>query len=334
MNQPQGAEAKKPVEPRSIRMKAAKERRLERLAWAVFVAYMVVLIRIILFKDVPLYAILAEDGGRIRSFNGIPFATLAMLWNGSGLLRFVENVVGNVLLFVPLGLFIPLLLKKSGKQALIVGVAVSLCFEIVQYIGAYGASDIDDVLLNGLGTLLGIKLLTWLRTRKGSRGKQLAAALVLIVPAGLLGLALLFVTHTDLFQLAPKTVTVQQGDLVAGWEREQATVRGTATIISGSGVGDKWEVQLQPRDVGLYTGETQEKEQRQFTLDATTQIVVERSALTFLFNLLTREDIRYEPLAYAEFVSTWSKEWKRGPVTVWSGDGHHADRLLIHLVSH
>jgi glycopeptide antibiotics resistance protein len=340
MNQPQGAEAQKPVEQRSIRMEAAKERRLERLAWAVFAVYFFVLIRIVLFKDVPLYAILAEDSGRMRSFNGMPFATLAMLWNGSGLLRFLENAVGNVLLFVPLGLLIPLLLKRGGKQTLFVGVAVSLCFEIVQYIGAYGASDIDDVLLNGLGTLLGIKLLTWLRNRKGSkgskgsRGKQLAAALALIVPAGLLSLALLFVTHTDLFQLAPKIVTVQQGDLVEEWEREQATARGAATIVSGSEVGGKWEVLLQPPDVGLYTGETLEKEQRRFTLDAATQIVVEQTTLTFLFDMLTREDVRYEPVVFADFISTWSKEWKSGPVTIWSGDGRHADRLLIHLVSY
>lgn len=336
MNQPQGAEAEKPVEQhrRSTRTEAAKERRLERLAWAVFAVYGAVLTRIVLFKDVPLYAIFAADGGRLRSFNGIPFATLAMLWDGSGLVRFLENAAGNVLLFVPLGLFLPLLLKKSGRQALVVGVAVSLCFEIVQYIGAYGAADIDDVLLNGLGTLLGIKLLTWLRNRKTGRRKQLAAALALIVPAGVLGLALLFATHTNLFQLAPKTVTVQQGNLVAGWERAQATARGIAAIAPETGVGDKWEVLLQPPDVGLYTGVAQEKEQRRFTLDAATQIVVERTTLTFLFNMLTREDIRYEPADFADFVSSWSQEGKSGPMTVWSGDGHHADRLLIHLVSH
>lgn len=70
-----------------------------------------------------------------------------------------SNVFGNVALFVPLP---PLLAGATGLQRrrwlLGIGVAVSVCIECTQYVLEIGVPDIDDVLLNSVGVLVGIAL--------------------------------------------------------------------------------------------------------------------------------------------------------------------------------
>lgn len=64
------------------------------------------------------------------------------------------NVVGNVALFVPLGILLVATLGDSVRRATIGGALLSATIECFQYrIGR--AADIDDVLLNATGTLVG-----------------------------------------------------------------------------------------------------------------------------------------------------------------------------------
>ena len=64
----------------------------------------------------------------------------------------IYHVVGNLVWFVPLG---ALLRKKNVLVALLAGVGASVCIELMQYLLMTGVTDVDDVLLNALGTLLG-----------------------------------------------------------------------------------------------------------------------------------------------------------------------------------
>ena len=81
----------------------------------------------------------------------------------------------NILLFIPLGFFLPLLYKKYdriGKIAL-VGLLVSLSVEIAQMFD-FGTTDIDDLITNTLGTCLGFGLYKlWHRAIPKSRIKQI-----------------------------------------------------------------------------------------------------------------------------------------------------------------
>lgn len=73
-------------------------------------------------------------------------------------------VVANVGIFLPMGFF-PALLWRSPRwwRSLLVGLCTSLCIEVVQFfIGR--RSDIDDILLNTAGALLGFWLFCLLRT--------------------------------------------------------------------------------------------------------------------------------------------------------------------------
>lgn len=67
------------------------------------------------------------------------------------------NLFGNVAMFVPLGLLLPLATRWRWPIAAAVCVAASVGIEIVQLLSGRSA-DIDDVLLNSLGAVLGAAL--------------------------------------------------------------------------------------------------------------------------------------------------------------------------------
>lgn len=66
------------------------------------------------------------------------------------------NSLLNVLLFVPLGFSLPVLWRKyaSAGKTLLFGFSVSLLIEVLQ-IFTYRASDVNDLMTNTLGTLIG-----------------------------------------------------------------------------------------------------------------------------------------------------------------------------------
>ncbi len=71
------------------------------------------------------------------------------------------NIVGNILLFFPLGVLLPLLFPTYSaiKQLFIAASTASLSIEFIQFLegvfGIYRSVDIDDVILNTLGALVG-----------------------------------------------------------------------------------------------------------------------------------------------------------------------------------
>ena len=69
----------------------------------------------------------------------------------------VWNVAGNTAMFVPSGIVLPILYKKLNClwKTAAVGALISLCIERLQLPFASRASDIDDLILNTLGTAVG-----------------------------------------------------------------------------------------------------------------------------------------------------------------------------------
>lgn len=145
--------------------------------WAVFVLYLIVLLKLLLFSRTP---------GSERSLNVIPFATIShYVFSGSAAVkRFaIGNVVGNVVAFMPLGAFLPVVRGRTGIWAnLLIVACASVAVEIVQGVFGLGASDIDDVILNTLGGLIGILFFAVLRAllRRWSRVIPMFAALSLL----------------------------------------------------------------------------------------------------------------------------------------------------------
>lgn len=70
------------------------------------------------------------------------------------------NITGNVLLFVPSGILFPYLYKALDRfwKVLAAGVGLSLCIEFVQLLFFVRTTDVDDLLFNTLGCVLGYGL--------------------------------------------------------------------------------------------------------------------------------------------------------------------------------
>ncbi len=114
--------------------------------------YMIFLVWNILFKYVSPLELFSPDRFFSRSLNIMPFHDLFC-----GIYNQLD-VWGNILLFIPLGIYQRLFCKHKWYSAIGVFAAVSLLFEVLQYIFAIGASDITDILYNTLGGMIGLGL--------------------------------------------------------------------------------------------------------------------------------------------------------------------------------
>lgn len=95
--------------------------------------------------------------------NLVPFRTVKLFFDGYFVHRtlsfkaFAVNIFGNVLVFVPFGVFLPLLFKKQRRfwVFLLTMTGFVFCIEALQLLLLTGSPDIDDILLNVLGGILG-----------------------------------------------------------------------------------------------------------------------------------------------------------------------------------
>ena len=73
-----------------------------------------------------------------------------------------KQVLGNLVMLLPLGIYLPLLYRKlSGFFAVaIVSMLVSVFIELLQLVTSYRSTDIDDVLLNTTGACAGFMIYT------------------------------------------------------------------------------------------------------------------------------------------------------------------------------
>jgi glycopeptide antibiotics resistance protein len=122
------------------------------------------LARLALLAYLPVAVVLTMTparGGEIPP-NLVPLAGIVATFRDGGLAFGVVQLVGNLLLLLPLGALLPVALPGARlRDAVLVALAVSLTIELVQWRVAAGRmADVDDVWLNTVGAALG-----WLASR-------------------------------------------------------------------------------------------------------------------------------------------------------------------------
>ena len=121
---------------------------------------------LIIYGCVVLYFVLFSDRlGRVEGYstnryNLIPFAEIRrfiLYRNYVSTEAFLLNLMGNLLVFFPVGMLIPLWrTKKTGFiRILIYTFLFTLCIESLQLVTRVGVFDVDDLLMNTLGGLAG-----------------------------------------------------------------------------------------------------------------------------------------------------------------------------------
>ena len=83
-----------------------------------------------------------------------------------------QNIVGNIILFIPLGIFLPLVaaryrsLWKATAFACACSVSIELTQLLLRQLDIYRVVDINDVILNTSGAILGYTLFTLLHFKE------------------------------------------------------------------------------------------------------------------------------------------------------------------------
>jgi glycopeptide antibiotics resistance protein len=152
----------------------------------VFLVYIAIVIKVIIFKY-PWENLMAIAGTWRRGIvlegldtaNFTLFKTIRMYIDYSYMLNSFENLVGNVAVFVPFGFLLPYV-KESCKHFLTLllnAFIFVLGIEVFQLFSAFGAFDVDDILLNCFGAALGwIAFVKWeaiMDDRLGKRKKNI-----------------------------------------------------------------------------------------------------------------------------------------------------------------
>ena len=101
----------------------------------------------------------------INRSNLIPFRTIsnyirAIKNNTINYYIPIKNIVGNLLLFLPMSVFLACMIKKCRSLPinLLVIFTVLITVEALQIVTRLGSFDIDDLILNMLGALIGFAL--------------------------------------------------------------------------------------------------------------------------------------------------------------------------------
>ncbi|WP_125981496.1 VanZ family protein [Loigolactobacillus iwatensis] len=126
-----------------------------------FVFYLMLLYALTVFRGIyfpkQLVAHLALPRGEI---NLRPFVETMKLTQGQSMVDFIYNLYGNILWFIPFGLGLGVITRKKNWLLSLIPVVlfsaiVSLSIETCQYFLSTGIADIDDLIFNTIGGLLG-----------------------------------------------------------------------------------------------------------------------------------------------------------------------------------
>lgn len=137
---------------------------LHVICYAIFIIYLLFLMKIVLFKYTGLVDVVegisTGNLNGFRSINLIPLSSIiefAKIILEGNFTRGFNNIIGNIFVFAPLGYFLPLLFNKCKRinTVILVGFIISFLFEACQYLLYLGSADIDDIILNLIGTVIG-----------------------------------------------------------------------------------------------------------------------------------------------------------------------------------
>jgi len=95
------------------------------------------------------------------SYNLIPFKTIMHFIENRHRMNtniWIENLAGNIILFIPIGVFLPLLHRSFLRfwKLLVVCILLLFTVELLQMLLRVGSFDVDDIILNTIGAMIGL----------------------------------------------------------------------------------------------------------------------------------------------------------------------------------
>lgn len=99
------------------------------------------------------------------SYNLVPFLTIASYFPIRAMSSWI-NIVGNIAVFIPFGVLIPLAFRIRMRKSMGFFLAGLCLLELTQLLSRRGSFDVDDLILNSVGFTLGYGLLYFIKKRK------------------------------------------------------------------------------------------------------------------------------------------------------------------------
>lgn len=129
---------------------------INRASWVLFIIYIGVLVY---------FLFLSERYGRTAGsgeyrYNLKPLKEIRRFlvnWRILGIESVFVNLAGNILAFVPFGYILPIISPKNRNflHIFLLSLELTLTVEVMQLLLKVGSFDVDDILLNTLGGILG-----------------------------------------------------------------------------------------------------------------------------------------------------------------------------------
>ena len=137
-------------------MKAEHKRTLRICSEVIFGVYLILLIYFLFFAE----STGRTYEGRSYHYNLILLKEIKRFWihrESLGLMAVFLNLFGNVAAFAPFGTILPIMHHRfrSFLYMTLLAFEFSLVIEVIQLISKVGSFDVDDLLLNTIGGMLG-----------------------------------------------------------------------------------------------------------------------------------------------------------------------------------
>jgi len=139
---------------------------------ALLILYLVALAYVCLFS---------EQWGRQATenyrYNLVPFKEISRFYiykDVVGFSSFMLNLFGNILVFIPFGLILPVIRVRKKKlfNVILSTFLLSLLIETIQLFLRVGAFDVDDLILNTMGGVIGYILFLIINFVRRGYGKR------------------------------------------------------------------------------------------------------------------------------------------------------------------
>ena len=148
----------------------------QKLGWVIFIVYLIFLAYFLFFS---------EDFGRGShlqeeyAYNLVPLKEIRRFITYRhvvGIKSFLLKIVGNIAGFMPFGFFLPVISRRSRHwyNMVLLSFLFNLSIVSVQLVFKVGSFDVDDMILNTLGGILGFifyRIVQTIRVRRKRRAE-------------------------------------------------------------------------------------------------------------------------------------------------------------------
>lgn len=138
-----------------------KNKKLLRLLFYIYIVFLILFV-VLKFdgsfeKIISLHkSIIENEKDGLRNINLLPFRSISPYLKNITEAYAFKNIIANILVFIPLGFFISNKYFKNAFKTMIICLCVIFSIECIQLFLKIGFFDVDDIILNFIGSLFGI----------------------------------------------------------------------------------------------------------------------------------------------------------------------------------